>query len=219
MITTVWRAGLALTGGVLLGIGMVTAPGTATVAAKTVPGRTMVVVVSGLEPGTVAKVRVTGPRKYAKTLRVDGRSRVKKLRPGRYTLKAKRVGDARAVDRVQKVRVKKQRGARVRFTYRVRPPDTTAPAPVRNLRATEVTATTIALAWDNPPDDDFLEVSASRSGGTAADPLDFELSTAGESLRDFGLTPRTAYRYTITTIDEAGNSSAGKSITVTTLSN
>ena len=88
---------------------------------------------------------------------------------------------------------------------------------MRNLRATEVTATTIALAWDNPPDGEVLEVSARRSGGTGADPLDFELGSTGESLSDTGLTPSTAYTYTITTLDEAGKSSAPESITVTTL--
>ena len=43
---------------------MVTAPGTPTVAAKTVPGRTLVVVVNGLGPQTTVKVKVKGPKKY-----------------------------------------------------------------------------------------------------------------------------------------------------------
>lgn len=201
---------------------MVTAPGTATVAAKAVPGKTLVISASGLGPQATAKVRVTGPKKYARTLRVDGKVRLTGLRPGRYKVVAKRVGKARAIDRLERVRVKKSRGAKVRFTYYATPtpkpsPDTTPPEPVRDLRVTDRTSTTIELAWKNPPPSDFLEVQVIRSGGTDRDPLDFEISNSGDSLRDTGLTPGATYRYTLTTIDDAGNTSEKRTITVTTL--
>lgn len=193
---------------------MVTAPGTATVESKAVPGKTLRVTIEGIRPQTTAKVRVTGPRQYAKTLRVRGHVRLTRLRPGRYTLKARPVGKKRPVDRVQKVRVKKSRGAKVRFTYRVKP-DNTAQGPVTNLSVVERTARSIVLSWKLPKD--LLEVIVERSGGTDADPLDFVLNDAGDGLTDTGLTPGKAYTYRVAAIDEAGNTSRWESITVSTL--
>lgn len=195
---------------------MVTIPGTATVATRTVPGKTLVVTVAGLGSQTTAKVKVTGPKKYKKTLRVRGRTRLTELRPGRYTLKAKAVGQKRAVDRVQRVRVKNSRGAKVRFVYKAQvKPDTTAPLPVSNIRVVRLTAHTIVLSWDLP--EDLLEVTVERSGGTDADPLDFVLNDAGDGLVDTGLTAGKEYTYRVATIDDAGNTSSWKSITVSTL--
>ena len=215
MSTRYWRRGLALIGGVLLGIGMVTAPGTATVAAKTVPGRTLVVVVNGLGPQTTVKVKVKGPKKYVRTLRASGRIRLTQLRPGRYQVIAKRAGKARPTDRVQTVRVRKAKGAKVRVTYRTPNPDTTAPDPVTNLRLVDRTSTSIRLAWRLP--EDLLEVKVERSGGTSLDPLDFQLNDAGDGLTDTGLSPNATYTYRVATLDEAGNQSGWESITVSSL--
>ncbi len=215
MSTRFWRRALALSGGALLGIGMVTAPGTATVAAKTVPGRTLVVVVNGLGPQTTVKVKVKGPKKYARTLRVNGRVRLTQLRPGRYKIIAKKSGKARPTDRVQTVRVRKAKGAKVKFRYRTPKPDTTAPDPVTDLRLVERTSTSIRLAWQLP--EDLLEVKVERSGGTSLDPLDFQLNDAGDGLTDTGLTPNATYTYRVATLDEAGNQSPWESITVSTL--
>lgn len=217
MSAGVWHRMWTLAGVTVLGLGMVTAPGTATVAAKTVPGRTLVMTVTGLPSGTTARVKVRGPKDYTATLRVDDTARLTKLHPGRYTLTAKAVGKATATDPVKKVRIKKNRGARVRFVYTTSAANTTPPRPVTNLRVTERTSVSIGLAWKNPPDGDFLEVEVIRKGGTDAETGDLVLADDGTSLRETGLVPDTTYTYTITTIDEAGNVSAGVSITVRTL--
>jgi hypothetical protein len=156
-------------------------------------------------------VRVTGPRNYAKTVRVNGRVRLIDVRPGRYKIVAKLPRAARLVKRVH---VGKKRGARVRFRS---PRPAAAPGPVRDLRVVERTVTSIELAWRNPPPSQFLEVQVFRSGGTENDPTDFQISDSGDRLLDTGLTAGATYTYTLTTLDEAGRTSAARSITVTTL--
>ncbi len=193
---------------VVLGVGLVASPAVA----KAPPGKTLVVKVTG---ATGARVTVTGPEGFSKTLRVSGSKRLKKLHPGRYTLLAKPVGDARATDAKQSVRVRKTRGATVRFRYA--PPDTTAPPPVSTIRVTSLTATTLRLAWDTPPDGTFLFVAVQRTGGTDAETGEPVLDLDGKGLSDSGLVPNTDYTYTITAEDEAGNVSAPARITVRTL--
>lgn len=193
---------------IVLGVGLIAPPAVA----KAPPGRTLVVKVTG---ATGARVIVTGSEGFSKTVRVTGSKRLKKLSPGRYTLIAKPVGDARATDAKQTVRVRKTRGATVRFTYRG--PDTTAPGPVTNVRVTQLGATSLRLAWDTPRDGSFLFVAVQRSGGTDAETGEPVLDANGKGLSDSGLVPNTEYTYRLTTEDEAGNVSAPASITVRTL--
>jgi chitinase len=193
---------------IVFALGFIPAPA----GAKAPPGRTLVVEVTG---ASGARVTVTGPKGYHKTLRVTGTKRLKKLAPGRYTATAEPVGEANPTDAKQKIRVRKNRGATVRFRYP--PPDTTAPQPVSNLRVTSLTATTLRLAWDTPADGTFLFVGVVRSGGTDAETGQPVLDPDGKGLSDSGLVPNTEYIYSITAEDEAGNVSAPARITVRTL--
>lgn len=202
----------AAIGVMLMVVGMVTAPGTATVAAANPAGRSLVITVVGAEN---AKVRVRGPGTYRKIVRVKDVRTLRKLRPGKYTLTAKPKGDLTPADAVKKVRVRKTRGVAVTFRYRS--PDVTPPGPVSDLRAVEVTATSVRLAWTNPPDGDFLQVQVTRRGGTGKETGNLVLDDNGKGLREDGLSPNTEYTYTVATEDEVGNLSAGLSITVRTL--
>ena len=202
----------AAIGVILMVVGMVTAPGTATVAAADPAGRSLVITVVGAQN---VKVRVRGPGTYRKVIRVKDVRTLRKLRPGKYTLTAKRKGDLKPTDAVKKVRVRKARAVAVTFRYRG--PDVTPPGPVSDLRAVEITATSVRLAWTNPPDGDFLQVQATRRGGTGKETGNLVLDDNGKGLREDGLSPNTEYTYTVATEDEAGNLSAGLSITVRTL--
>jgi hypothetical protein len=207
---TGWIA--AVIGVILMVVGMVTAPGTATVTAADPAGRTLAIAVVGAEN---PKVRVRGPGTYDKTVRVDGVRVLRKLRPGRYTLTAKPHGDLKPTDSVKRVRVRKAKAVAVTFRYRG--PDVTPPSPVTDLRAVEITATSVRLAWTNPPDGDFLQVQVTRKGGTDQETGNLVLDDDGKGLREDGLSRNTEYTYTVATEDEAGNLSAGVSITVRTL--
>jgi hypothetical protein len=193
---------------VVLALGFVAVPAQA----KAPPGQTLVIKVTG---ATGARVTVTGPKSYRKAVRITETKRLKKLAPGRYTLTADPVGEAKATDPTQKVRVRKNRGATVRFRYA--PPDTTPPPPVSNIRVSSLTATSLRLAWDTPPDGTFLLVGVQRRGGTGAETAEPVLDPDGKGLSDSGLVPNTDYTYTITAEDEAGNVSAPARITVRTL--
>lgn len=210
--TARWLAALVV---VLPGMGSVTAPGTATTVGGSIPGRTLVVQVKGVSgPATV---RITGPNGFTRKVQVNGRERLRGLQPGRYALTAFKVGKAKATDRMQTVRIRKASGAKVRFTYRVPPPDVTAPPPVSNLRVVSVTTTSVRLAWNNPADGEFLQVQVRRSGGTDAETGELILDQDGSGLVETGLSPNTAYTYFVATEDEAGNVSPEVSITVRTL--
>ncbi len=201
----------AVIGVILMVVGMVTAPGTATVTAATPGERTLTVTVVGVES---PKVRVRGPG-FDKVLRVEGIRTLRQLRPGKYSLSAKPKGDLTPTDAVKTVRVRK--GRAVAVTFRYRGPDVTPPGPVSDLRAVEITATSVQLAWKNPPDGDFLQVQVTRRGGTDQETGNLVLDDDGKGLREDGLSRNTEYTYTVATEDETGNLSTGVSITVRTL--
>ena len=202
----------AAIGVILMVVGMVTAPGTATVTAASPAGRSLVITVVGVEK---PKVRVRGPGGYNKVVRIDSVRTLRKLTPGKYTLTAKPKGALKPTDAVKKVRVRKNRSIAVTFRYRG--PDVTPPGPVTDLRAVEITATSVRLAWTNPPDGDFLQVQVTRRGGTGKETGNLLLDDNGSGLREDGLSPNTEYTYTVATEDEAGNLSPGVSLTVRTL--
>jgi Fibronectin type III domain len=210
--TSRWIAALVVG---LLGIGSVTAPGTATTVSGSIPGGTLVVQVKGVSgPATV---RITGPNGFTRKVQVNGRERLRGLQPGRYALTAFKAGKAKATDRMQTVRVRKASGPKVRFTYRVPAPDVTAPPSASNLRVVNVTSTSVRLAWNNPADGEFLQVQVRRSGGTDAATGELVLDQDGRGLVETGLSPNTEYTYFVATEDEAGNLSPEVSITVRTL--
>ena len=196
----------------LMVVGMVTAPGTATVTAASPAGRSLMITVVGADH---PKVQVRGPRGFEKTVRVNDVRTLRTLRPGTYRLTAKPLGDLKPTDAVKKVQVRRNRGVAVTFRYRG--PDTTPPGPVTDLRAVEITATSVRLAWKNPPDGDFLQVQVTRKGGTDQETGNLMLDDDGTGLREDGLSRNTEYTYTVATEDEAGNLSPGVSITVRTL--
>lgn len=61
------------------------------VAQKTAKGRTLSIVVKSLPKGAKAPLKVTGPHKYHRTARVNGKWTLKRLAPGRYKVRAKSV--------------------------------------------------------------------------------------------------------------------------------
>lgn len=193
---------------IVLALGLIAPPAVA----KAPPGNTLVVRVTGV---TGARVTVTGPQAYRKTVRIDDRRRLKGLTPGRYTVTAQPVGDTRATEPKQTVRVRKSKGARVRFRYV--PPDTTAPPPVTDLQVASLTSTTVRLTWKTPPDGTFLFINVIRSGGTDAETGEPVLDRDGRGLSDSGLVPNTEYTYSVSAKDEAGNVSVPTKITVRTL--
>ena len=117
----------------------------AQVAAKKVPGRTLVVKTTGLPAGTRASVRVKGPKRFTKTRKVGGKVKFKRLRAGKYRLVPGTVAGFRVSPVSKRVRVKARRGTSVTFTYsRIAPPDSTAPGPVTGLQEVARTATELS---------------------------------------------------------------------------
>lgn len=81
-------------------------------------------------------------------------------------------------------------------------PDTTAPSVPLNVRTTDIRDTSIVLAWNTSSDDvGVVGYKLYRDGVLVASPT----TTA---YTDTGLTPITAYNYTIRAVDAAGNDSA-----------
>nr|MCU0298577.1 hypothetical protein [Candidatus Nanopelagicales bacterium] len=84
-------------------------------------GRTLTVQVEGLRPGMAATVKVKGPKRYKKSANVAARKTFKKLRPGKYSVRAMPVTfdgtTASAAISKSKVKVTKRRGATVTVTY------------------------------------------------------------------------------------------------------
>ncbi|WP_218005082.1 glycosyl hydrolase family 18 protein [Actinomadura macra] len=89
--------------------------------------------------------------------------------------------------------------------------DTEAPSAPSNLRSTSKTATTASLSWNASTDNVAVTGYDIYSGST-------KVTTAtGTSATVTGLSPKTAYSFTIKAVDKAGNSSpASDSLSVTT---
>jgi chitodextrinase len=87
-------------------------------------------------------------------------------------------------------------------------PDIVAPAEVTNLTETH-TDTTATLSWTNPTDTDLDNINIYRDSVLIHSEL-------VETFQDTGLTPVTAYAYSIKTVDTSGNESDGVSISVQT---
>jgi chitodextrinase len=78
-------------------------------------------------------------------------------------------------------------------------PDTTAPTPPASVTATTVGASSVALGWAPASDDRFVAgYRVSRDGSLVA-------TTTSMSWTDSGLTPDTAYIYSVVAYDGAGN--------------
>ncbi|RKT57397.1 cellulose binding domain-containing protein [Saccharothrix australiensis] len=89
--------------------------------------------------------------------------------------------------------------------------DTTAPTAPANLRATDVTANAVALAWDAATDNVAVTGYDVYRGDTVA------TSVTGTTATVSGLTPATAYQFTVRAKDAAGNTSdASNQVTATT---
>jgi streptogrisin C len=83
--------------------------------------------------------------------------------------------------------------------------DTTAPSVPGNLRSTGATATSVSLAWDASTDDTGVTAYDIYQGTTLA------TSASTTSATVSGLTPDTAYSFTVKARDAAGNASAASS--------
>ncbi|NMO56010.1 DUF2334 domain-containing protein [Actinoplanes sp. TBRC 11911] len=89
--------------------------------------------------------------------------------------------------------------------------DTTAPSQPGTLVADTPTTTTVGLSWGASTDNVGVTEYVISSGSTVL------LSTAATSATVTGLTPSTAYNFTVSAKDAAGNSSASSNtVTVTT---
>ncbi len=87
------------------------------------------------------------------------------------------------------------------------PPDTVAPSTPGNLRSTAKTSTSVSLAWDASTDNVAVTGYVLSNGQTAT----------GTTHTVTGLTPNTAYTFTVQARDAAGNlSGASNQISVTT---
>jgi hypothetical protein len=89
--------------------------------------------------------------------------------------------------------------------------DTSPPTSPTGLRTTSVLPSSISMAWNASTDNTGVSGYQIRRGGTL-------ISTTGSlSYTDNGLTPSTAYAYTVTAVDAAGNTSTAASLNATTL--
>lgn len=90
--------------------------------------------------------------------------------------------------------------------------DNTPPAAPSGLRTTSVGTTSVGLAWTAPADPDVARYTVFRGGTKVA-------TVAGTSATVSGLTPATAYTFTVKAEDAAGNvSAASPPLTVSTTS-
>ncbi|MEW9548179.1 glycosyl hydrolase family 18 protein [Nonomuraea sp. NPDC050783] len=88
--------------------------------------------------------------------------------------------------------------------------DTTAPSVPGNLRSTGVTSTSVSLAWNASTDNVAVTGYEVYRGTTLV------TTVTGTSYTDTGLTPETAYTYTVRARDAAGNRSAASTATTAT---
>ena len=91
-------------------------------------------------------------------------------------------------------------------TLETTPADKTAPAEVTELKAASGDGLVI-LTWKNPSDEDFygVQISAEPAEGTLSEPV----LVKSETFTVSGLTNGTAYTFTLKTIDDSLNVSAG----------
>jgi hypothetical protein len=89
--------------------------------------------------------------------------------------------------------------------------DTTPPTTPTNLHTVTVLPTSISLAWTASTDNVAVSGYQVKRGGTLL------ATTSSLSYSDSNLTPGTAYTYTVTAVDSAGNTSTPASLPVTTL--
>lgn len=96
-------------------------------------------------------------------------------------------------------------------TFKANGTDKTAPAEVTGASTTASASDSLTLGWTLPADPDFKEVRLYN--GAAVQPV---VSTA-TSYKFSGLTPETDYSFRLSTVDTAGNESAGVTVTGRTL--
>lgn len=89
------------------------------------------------------------------------------------------------------------------------PPDTTAPNEVTNLSANSLTSTSLTLSWTASNSDDVASYNVYKDGS-------FLASITGTIFEVSGLTPLTAYTFSVRTEDVSGNESSGTNVTITT---
>jgi hypothetical protein len=89
--------------------------------------------------------------------------------------------------------------------------DTTPPSIPGTLRTTTVLPTSITIAWNASTDNVAVTGYQVRRAGALI------TTTSSLSYTDNGLTPSTAYAYTVTAVDAAGNASAAATLSATTL--
>ena len=92
--------------------------------------------------------------------------------------------------------------------------DITPPAEVTSLKA-EAGDTEVTLTWTDPADEDFASVVITYIGGNTGGTVNVN---AGEKTSTvYGLTNKTAYTFTVKTVDREGNVSTGETTTATPL--
>lgn len=82
-------------------------------------------------------------------------------------------------------------------------PDTMPPTVPANVVATPTSSTTVSLTWSASTDNVAVTTYRVRRGGVT-----IAANVAGTSFDDSNLTPSTAYSYTVSAVDGAGNRSA-----------
>lgn len=100
---------------------------------RAVPARTLQLRLAGDLPPGVVKLRVTGPNGYERVVKVPGVGSLTKLQPGRYRVRPASivVGEASysPSQPVSRIRITKDRGARLQVAYQRTGPVVPAPSP------------------------------------------------------------------------------------------
>ncbi len=89
--------------------------------------------------------------------------------------------------------------------------DTTAPAEVTNTVVKGVTTSSASIGWTNPTDTDFAKTNVYLNGQLLG-----SVGNTSAAITINGLNQGTSYTVTLKTVDQTGNESVGRNITVVT---
>ena len=173
----------------------------------------------GTPTAATLPITVRGPKRKGKrwTRTLNAAKTLKAVPRGKYRITSPAPGVS---IKPAQLRMKKTSRKTVTVTFPAAPApvDTTPPAAVTNLGVEGRNIHRVLLSW-NPPADAATVIVRRTYGDSPAATADAGLPVAAgnASVDDVGLIPSTRYTYTVFTRDTAGNTSAGTSVTATTL--
>jgi fibronectin type 3 domain-containing protein len=98
----------------------------------------------------------------------------------------------------------------IEWNFDSTPLDSTPPAEVTGLAASNVGETSVTLTWNNPADSDFAKVKIYKNST-------YLTELTGTSYTDNAVVDSTTYQYKVTTVDVNNNESSGSSLSVETI--